>query len=515
MGISRGVKTMNSKFFIFSFLLFLSISLFSCSEEESSTDKGPQSEASTNKVVFYNKEFQFDSNIGSSRYLIKVSSNSESTSNSPRFTTKNLSDDSQSGFVYGLNSSDEVINLFTPFESGELEDISKRGASTIMVGSFTKDETTCLVLVSSDIESKCLVLEQPIVSSVGAAFFHDDSKIALLIDNSESGRKELYLYSSDDGFISINSGNTSELTDLEFNISGSVSDSYSSNDYAAFYVKNGNIGDIVFVRGNGDIETKVESVTSDSVHNVSGDPLFMSNGNLRQGWGRSIYYKENSNNRTISESGVLVSHKDAFFQIYYQSNYTTLNKDQDLAYINPMLFYLKPKRSNLPESYPDFTLEQINCCASLNNPSGTRDMTNKISWKKAAGFKKYALAYGEIVSSDYYEYELDESKVINISKAIILINANSKELDGDGNYQMPAISLYDYNNPSSQEDNLLNPLSYDSVSSIETYKNGFKITGTWSLNSSDQRIVFYNPDNNSIEEPTSTDQQTFVIKERL
>lgn len=499
----------------FSVLFLLITLLFSCAEEDSTSEDDSSSNSSDTGVEFYNKEFKVESNIGSSKYLIKVPSNSQSTNVSTNSIVNVLSSDSQSGFVYVLNSSDQIINLFTPFDSGELKDISKKGSSTIMVGEFTKDSATCLVLVSGDLSSTCLVAKQSIISSVGAAFIKDESQIALLIDNSNSGKKELYLYNTSDGFIGVNSAGSRSIQPLEFNLTGSIVDSYSSNDYAAFYIKNGNEGELLFVKNDGSTETKTESVTSDSVQTVNDEPLFMSNGNLRMGWSNSIYYKVSSNNRTISDSNVLVSHKDAFFQIYYQSDYTTLNKSQELAYSNPMLFYLKPKRKDLPASYPSFTLEPINCCKSLNNPSGTRDLVNRLSWKKAAGYKKYALAYGEIVSSDYYEFESDTNKVINIQKAIILVDSDSKELDGNGNYQMPAISLYDYNNTSSEEDNLIAPLSYDTVSNIETYKNGFKITGTWALNSSDQRVIYFNPVNNSIETPSTSDQQTFVIKERL
>lgn len=501
----------------FSILFFLLILLFSCAEENTSEDESSSSSSDTG-VEFYNKEFQVESNIGASKYLIKVPSNSQSANVSTNSIVNTLSNDSQSGFVYALNSSDQIISLFTPFDSGELKDISKKGNSSIMVGEFTKDNITCLVLVSGDLSSTCLVAKQSLISSVGAAFIEDESQIALLIDNSNTGKKELYLYNSNDGFISVNSINSRSIQPLEFNLTGSIVDSYSSNDYAAFYVKNGNDGELLFVKSDGSTETKTESVTSDSVQDVSGEPLFMSNGNLRQGWSNSIYYKESSNNRTISDSGILVSHKDAFFQIYYQSDYTTLNKAQELAYNNPMLFYLKPKRKDLPTSYPSFTLEPINCCSIKHSNGSISDGLNEIDWKKASGYKQYALAYGENVTSSHYEFDSSRK---SIEKAIILIDANAvqyiPEVNTPSNLNpaMPNKLLYDETNPTANNDNLIKPLSYDTVSNIETYKNGFKITGTWALNSSDQRIVFYNPSTNAIETPSTSDQQTFVIKERL
>lgn len=474
--------------------------LLSCDGEDSKPKEENPALSSVTGINFYNKDFKVNSNLDSSKYLIKLDNAAQ---NSPNLLVGNLSSDSQSGFVYALNSSDQVVSLFNPFNSGELKNISKKGNTSIMVGEFTKDELICLVVVSGDSSSTCLVTKQNSINSVGATFINSENQIALLVDNTNTGKKELYLYNSNDGFIGVSSNSTSLVEPLEFNLSGAITDAYSSNDYAAFYIKGGNGGELLFLKNNGDTETKINSVTSGSVQSINGEPIFMSDGNLRQGWGNSLYYNENSNNRTVSSEAVLVSSKDAFFQIYYQEDYN------DRGYNNPMIFYLKPRRSDLPVTYPDYTLDSINCCLYRKVDGNLSGDVQRMDWKYASGYKKYAIAYGEVATSNSPEYSALKK---NVDKAIILINADEKDEDDDGNFIMKRKILFDEGNTNSNEDNLIVPLSFDSVTNITNYVNGFKIEGVLHSNN---KTLYYNPESNSIETPSTNDQQSFTIQKRL
>jgi len=61
-------------------------------------------------------------------------------------------------------------------------------------------------------------------------------------------------------------------------------------------------------------------------------------------------------------------------------------------------------------------------------------------------------------------------------------------------------------------DNLIIPLSFDTVTNITNYVNGFKLEGSVNSNS---KTLYYNPSTNNIETPNTNDQQSFTIKERL
>jgi hypothetical protein len=486
------------KYFVY--LIFLSI-LVSCAEEKNENKNEEESSSVFNSVKFQNSSFTINSNIKYIKYIVSASSNSNSSNS---LIDRSLSNDSADGYTYGLNSSDQIITLFNPYDSGFVHDIVSSDNRVLIVGEFTKDGVNCLLLYLSGDSSNCLALKQDSIGSIRANFINGN--VIILIDNKSTSEKEAYIYSQEDGFSTALLSGKTISSNSSFIMNGDISDTVASGDYAHFFVDGESSSNIISFEKHGDgFNSKVEPVSSESVQEISGSPLFISEGKLRQGWGKSINYNESSNNRTISDSGLLVSYKDARFQMYFQEDY----KYQ--GYSIPSIFYLKPKRSDLPDSYPDYTLERIRCCQAKNNPGGTRDNVEEMSWNKVLGYKKYVLAYGELVGEGYPEYQSDN---IQIQKAIILIDADSFEQESLG-VSMSRVSLYDYNNTSSNEDNIISVLSFDSVSNIENYKNGFKVTGASGANSSDQRTIFFNPGSNAIETPSSGDQKTFIIKERL
>ena len=168
-------------------LLFVFLA-FSCVEEnsESSIDE----DGLSNEIKFSVTEFNIDTNLDTSKYLIK-SSNEPSSSNSQNVNTSSalaaplssylsanisvnstddsLSYDSVEGYVYALNSEDQVIGLFEPYDSGELLDISKKGNTTILVGEFTKNSFLVNLPIAQGTIAPCTVF--PIAVSAVGSFF--------------------------------------------------------------------------------------------------------------------------------------------------------------------------------------------------------------------------------------------------------------------------------------------------------------------------------------------------------
>jgi hypothetical protein len=487
--------------------IFLSAFLFfSCAEEDSTNNNSDDyNNESDTSISLNSQSININSNISNVKYLVKLQ-DSSSTSNSLKensISTNTVSGDSSTGYVYGLNSSDQIVSIFQPFDIGTAKDIVVSGDYSLISGEFKVDSTTCLLLFSTGDHSNCLAIKQDNIGSIRANFLKKE--ILILIANSSNGLKELYNYNLNSGFTEVS---TNKLSSNIFSVNaveldGEVVDSYASGDSAFFYIKSETSSNLLSIKNNnGSYEIKEEKVTSDSVQDINGEPIFMSDGNLRMGYDKSISYNQSSNNRNVSTNNVLVDLKDSKFQFYYQSNYNFH------GFSNPSIFYLKPKRSDLPSSYPDYTLERINCCQAKNNPSGTRDSVEEMNWEKVSGYKNYVIAYGEFAGTEYPEYSASN---IVIDKAIILINANSYDAEPLGD-AMARISLYDYNNTSSEEDNLINPLSYDTVTSVVNYINGFKLTGK---KYGQEKITYYNPVTNNIEFPNTSDQQSFTIKESL
>jgi len=507
-------------------ILFASaVFLFSCAEDSNTEgiSSGSGEEESASKVSLLAQEISINSNLGAAKYLVKTSTESSSINT---LTVNSVSSDSSSGFVYALNTNDQLIPLFNPFSTGFLTDIDSSGDKKIYTGEFTvsanssnslisrvEGDVTCILIFESGDNYKCLVIKQDAVKSARASFYKDGALIFIGI-NGES-EKELYVYDLINDFSRIPSfktngscGPKSDCFGEEegvYSFDGDVVDSYSSGDFSSFLMSGTSSKEMATIRKVGeDYQIKVDKVSSESVISLEGDTIYMSDGSLRQGWDKSVLYSESSNNRTISNESMLVDKKEGGFSFFYQNNYT--HQNFNIASI----FYLKPKRSDLPESYPDFTLERINCClAKKIDDTLTGGSIQEIAWTKAAGYKEYVLAYGDTVSSDYAEYS---NLRVNIGKAIILINGKDSTTDGNGNLEMKEVVLYDFGDTQSAMDNLIIPLSFDTVTNITNYVNGFKVVG--SVHSTN-RTIYYNPATNNIETPITSDQQSFTIKERL
>lgn len=472
------------------FFLFLSFFLISCVSE--SDDEGNSTSNNSSGIEFSGTSFSFRDNLDEAAYIVE--SNNSLSSNSVSKTVE--------GYSSALSSNDQLIEIFESHDSSFLTEIVSYDGKKILSGEFSNSSDTCILLYKTGDSYNCLLIKQESVSSAGAGFIGD---VLYLLVSLSSGGSELYSYKTEVGFSELSDNNV--IVPLaSFSTDSDVVHTMNTGDLISFHLS-GDSKDIVHVRSSdGAIETKIESVTSPSVQEVDGEALFMSDGNLRQGWSKSIYYNSSDNNRTISDSNILISNKDAYLQIYFQSDYT------DEGFNLPSIFYLKPRRGDLPISYPDYTLDPISCCRALNNPSGTRTTTEPISWQIVSGYKRYAMAYGVNAGENVPEYNSGD---ITIEKALIAIDGDDYFIDSDGDAVMSHISLYDHNNPSSDEDNLINILSFDSVTSIENYVRGFKITGPSSPDTSTIKTVYYNPYTSQTESPNTTDQQSFNIVEAL
>jgi hypothetical protein len=477
--------------------------LFSCTDDSSNSDLENKNETVNNdKILFYDNEYKLDSNIKDASYLISLREE-ESINN---IETNN-------GYQYGLNTSDHIINLFNEYSESTLKKVTKKNGASILEGEFKKDGLSCLIILSVTDDTRCLILKQPLLESVSATFFRDENTVALLINNKVTNIKDLYFYEKNKGFSKKES----------FNIVGTILRSYHGydesksitglhGDYVAFLVKSNNEKNIIFYKQTYhdvyDIVSKIELSNSD-IQDVNNEPFFMYNGYLRQGYSNSVYYETSFDNRTISDSGLLIRNKDSYFQFHYQFDYV------ERGFNIPSIFVWVPRRENMPLHYPDYTLERIRCCKAVNVPvdAGLRNHVNELSWLTVGGYKKYILAYGELAGPEHYSYS---DNTINIEKAIILINGDDvlhlKDTEERPYVMMRPIVLYDYDNPTSDEENLINVLGYDVVTKIENYVRGFKITGE---KDGLERIIFFNPKTREIEEPYLEDQQTFVIKERI
>jgi len=508
-------------------LLIILVSSFlflSCAEDSTEdSEDSSTTEEEISSVSLSSQSISINSNIGSIKYLVKTSTGS-SSSNS--LISSSLSSDISTGYVYALNTNDQLIPIFNPFSTGHLDDIDVSGDKKLYAGEFTvssvsasslitkaTNESICILIYESGDSSTCLVEKQDSVDSVRAVFYKETALIFISVDGKDE--KELYEYDLISDFKRVSSFKSNGSCDAKFDcfgdatsdyeFSGDVVDSYSTGDIASFLVSDGTNKEMATLsKVDGDYRLKVDVVSSKSVISINGDPIYMSEGKLRQGWAKSVYYNKRSNNRSISNESMLVDKKEGGFSFFYQNNYT------HRSFNIPSVFYLKPRRSDLPISYPDFTLDRINCClAKKVDGALTGGSIQEIAWTKSSGYKEYVLAYGDTVSSDYSGYS--ELRV-NIGKAIILIDGKDSTTDGHGNLEMKEVVLYDFGDTSANMDNLIIPLSFDTVTNITNYVNGFKLEGSVNSNS---KTLYYNPSTNNIETPNTNDQQSFTIKERL
>ncbi len=482
--------------------------LFCACAEDKETDEDETS--ASQEVKLSVNTVNLKSNIKDIKYLIKTSESSVSSNA--------VSGDSNVGFNYGLNSSDQIKPIFDPYSVGYINDISTKNNENIYVGSFSVDQTQdsdslgsleCLVIYEQTNSSKCIVQKQDAIKSVSASFYQSH---ALLLVGGNDGSKSLYEYDLDITFTEVTSFKLNNCSfesdcfnsDGTYSVNGDVVKSFNTGDVVSFLINKDDSTKemVVFKKVGNDYQMKKDTVSSSSVIDISGDTFYLSNGNLRQGWNHTLYYDQSNNNRTISTESLLVSDSDGYFNFFYQDDF------KEDGFEMPMIFYLQPKRKDLPASYPGYTLEKMTCCKIKNPISGQKDEVAPMGWKKVAGYKKYILAYGEVLSNYYDKQNTD----IVIDKAIILIDG-SLTLDGFNDSKLSEkIYLYDTVNTVSKERNIITDLSFDSITNIENYVNGFKLTG--SLNSNNKEI-FFNPYSNSIETPNSNDQQTFTIKQAL
>ena len=493
------------KYFSILFFLFY---LSSCADD-SGGNNGSSNNGGLPELELVVEDVDLSSDIDNLDYLIDL----------PGAVSASSSQVNKRSFIYGLNSSDRVSNIITPPSTGVVYDVFISGDQKIYSGNFVtrsnNRQIRCMLIYEKSKKSRCLLREQQFLSSVRASITRNGAMI--LVSRNDTVRKELYRYSPSLGFSRITTfkigdchtrfncfgGNESSLTS-----SGEVVDSYSSGDIFSFQLTDGEEIEIVSFRQDGDnYQMKKDIIASGSVHKVNGEPFFVAAGWLRQGWEKALEYITSDNNRKITQDGLLVDMKDALFQVYHQSDY------REFGFDIPSLFYLTPRRSNLPKYYPDYLLQKIPCCFAYNNPTGKRRKVNEISWKHASGYNNYFIAYGELAGPEHYDYS--SATTVDIKKALIVIDSNNNTKTTDGDLEMAKIYLYDYSNLSDYADNMIAPLSFDSVSKIENYVRGFKITGQHGLNTGDQRIIFYNPISKNIEYPSTEDRKVIKIKERL
>lgn len=471
-------------------LIISTVFLFSCSNEESTNEDENENGDSLNiELSLVSKSINLESNINKTKYLIKI----ESQNNNLNINSVSTSD-IKIGYIYGLSTNDQIIPIVENLDNGSFDYIHSEKDKTLYMGDVIVDGVNCLVIMQSGDESNCIIIKQEKISSASAGF--SSGKTYIYISLVDDNQKQLYSYSK--GIYTLIDNYTGQKDKI---VTGKIIRSYTTNDLTAFIVDDEEVKKVVLFKNNEDLyDVRVDDLTSEVI-DIDGELYFFSGGTYRSGPSRQVPYSGGLEG-VMDDSSVIVSINDAKFLFFYSPNLT------EHGINNPSIFYMQYKGTPLEDSSPEYDFVKIGCCKARNNPEGTRDKVEEISWKKVRGYKQYILAYGEVVDSSYNDY--DPSNII-IEKAIILIDGN-QYYNGPTLSWMSEVYLYDYNNTSSYEDNLINALGYDTISIIENYKNGFKITG---IKNSMEKIVYYNPFSSTIETPNTLDTQSFIIKERL
>jgi hypothetical protein len=514
------------------FILSTMIGCFGCAKEDSGSSSSNNSEVKKDFKIG-SSLINESSNLKDTEFLIKTKKSSNNL-----FSLNLFSENSEvlpEEEIQGLTLNNEVISLFDK-DNGVIDSVKKNGDYILYKGvfevtSYDGVSYNCLLVFEFNEVSNCLIPEHEDLKSFGYSFlkksstetsndapieetiYHDINVALIFIDLASSGEKILYEFDLNSNFNEMKEFkvdvNLQDLIKIDYD--STIINSYSGGSYVSFELDKGDEKRIVsFKKINEEYHGKDYLMTSDSMMNIDGENYFMSNGDLRNGWNKSINYHSSSNNRDFSKDAMIVSSKDGFFPMFYQNDYKVMGFSDGInyEYTQPELLYFSPKRNDLPDHYPDKVYQTI-YLTTKNNPESTTTAISPIGWQKARGYKKYAMAYGIAVKSYYDGYQLGG---VDIPKALILIDTDKKRYPTEGNPDLEVITLYNYEDPSDPVDNLLQRFGFDSVTEIENYINGFKITG---LESDQEKVVFYNPYDDIIETPTNGDEISFIIQERL